>query len=206
VDNEGFVSQIIVFRVERTGPATILWQSSLDPAYSPQIRFVEEITAGGLPIALVERQNGAATSQLDVVGKISGHFQQIARLDGFKFDVEHLDDSNLPLIIAHTDGNILDIPVIYRWNGSRFVDDSASHPAYYRRLLSEDKADLPQNSSGIALINLSKIAALSGDRTEARKILNSALSTERAKENAANKETVRLIEEALQGLERSVPQ
>jgi hypothetical protein len=79
-DGEGFVSQIIVFRVDRTGPATILWQSSLAPAYSPQIRFVEEIRAGGLPIALVERQNGAATSQLDIIGKISGHFQQIAHL------------------------------------------------------------------------------------------------------------------------------
>jgi hypothetical protein len=206
VDGEGFVSQIIVFRVERTGPATILWQSSLDPAYSPQIRFVEEITAGGLPIALVERQNGAATSQLDIIGQISGHFQQIGQLDGFKFDVEHLGESKLPFIIAHRDGNTLDIPVIYRWNGSRLVDDSASHPAYYGRLLSEDKANLPQNSSGIVLINLSKIAALSGDRTEARKILNSALSTERAKGNAANKETVGLIEEALQGLERDVPQ
>ncbi len=202
LDGEGFLSQIIVFRVERTGPATVLWQSSLDPAYSPQIRFVEEITISGVPIALVERQNGAATSQLDIIGTVSGRFQRLAQLDGFKFDVEPLDGAKLPFVIAHTDGNILDIPVVYRWNGSRFVDDSASHPAYYRQLLYQDKTRLPPDSSGIVLVNLSRIAVLAGNRAEARTILDGALSRERDKGSKADKETLRCIAEALQGLER----
>ena len=199
-DGEGFVSQIIVFQAEREGPAKVLWQSTLDPAYSPKIRFLEEIMVSGVPIALVERQNGAATSQLDIIGSVAGRIERLLQIDGFQFDVEHLDGSELPFVIAHTDGNILDIPVIYRWNGDRFVEDSASHPGYYRRLLSEDKAKLPPNSSGVVLVNLSKIAALSGDRAQARTILNNALSREHSKGDAANKETLRLIREALQEL------
>ena len=201
-DGKGYLSQIVIFQADSDEPANVLWQSHLDPAYSPEIRFVEEITASGLPIALVERQNGAATSQLDVVAKVSGRFQSLAQIDGFKFEVEHLDGSKLPFIIAHTDGNILDVPVIYRWTGRRFVEDSASHQAYYRQLLSEDKAKLPPNSSGIVLVNLSKVALLSGNRLEARTILNDALSRERSKGDAANKETLRDIREALRSLER----
>ncbi len=202
-EGEGYFSQIVVFHVDDDGRAKILWQSELDTAYSPKIQFIEEISPSGIPIALVERQNGATTSQLDVVGKISGRFQRLAQINGFKFNVEHVDGSNLPLVIAHTDGNILDIPLIYRWTGSRFVDDSASHPTYYRRLLSEYKAELPSASSGIVMVNLSRIAILSGDRSEARKILENALSSERSKGNAANKETLRDITDALHTLERN---
>jgi len=176
-EGEGYLSQIIVFQVGDDGRARVLWQSGLDPAYSPEIRFVEEIMVSGLPIALVERQNGAATSQL-----------------------EHLDRSKLPFIIAHTDGNILDVPVIYRWSGSHFVDDSASHPAYYRQLLSKYKAKLPPDSGGIVSVNLSRIALLSGNRPEAGTILDDALSRERSKGERANKETLKRITEALQGL------
>lgn len=200
VDGEGLVSQIIVFRVERMGPATVLWQSSLDPAYSPQIRFVEEIMVSGVPIALVERQNGAAISQLDIIGKAPGRFQRLLKIDGFQFDVEHLEGSKLPFIIAHTDGNILDIPVIYKWNGNHFIEDSASHPEYYRQLLYEDKKKLPPNSSGIVLVNLSRIAVLAGNRSEAKTILDGALSRERGKGDAADKETLRLIIEELHGV------
>jgi hypothetical protein len=199
-EGEGYLSEIVVFQVDDDGRARVLWQSDLDPAYSPQIRFAEEILVSGVPIALVERQNGAATSQLDIIGKVSGRFQRLNQIDGFKFEVEHLDGSKLPLIIAHTVGNILDIPVIYRWNGSRFVEDSASHPAYYQQLLSEDKAKLPPDSSEIVSVNLSRIALLSGNRPEARTILDDALSRERQKGEGANKETLRSITEALRGL------
>lgn len=199
-EGEGYLSQIVVFQVNDDGHARVLWQSGIDPAYSPQIRFVNEILVDGIPLALVERQNGVATSQLDLIGKMSGRFQRLAQIDGFKFEVERLDGSQLPFIIAHTDGNVLDIPVIYKWNGSRFVEDSTSHPAYYRQLLSEDKAKLPSDSRGVVLVNLSKIALFSGDRTEAKKILDDALLGERKKGDRANKETLRRITEALHGL------
>ena len=156
----------------------------------------------GLPLALVERQTGAASSQLDIIGKAAGRVIRLLELDGFKFDVEQLDGDKLPSVVAHTDASILDVPEIYRWNGTRFVEDSASHPNYYRRLLAEDRDTLPENSSGVVLVNLARIAALSGDRNAAKTILTDALSRERSKGGAANEETLRLINKALHGLEQ----
>ncbi len=198
--DEGYLSQIEVFQTDGAGHASIVWQSTIDSAYSPQIRFVEEIAVDGVPIALVERQTGAASSQLDVIGKVAEHVERLLHIDGFKFDVEQLDGSQLPFLVAHRDANILDVPVIYRWTENRFVEDSASHPAYYRELLAQDKARLSPNSSGAILVNLSRIAILSGDRNEARKILDEALAKERNKGSAANQETLRRIREAQQAL------
>ena len=196
----GYLSQIDVVETDHRGIAKLLWQSPLEYSYSPQIRFIQEITEQGMPLALVERQTGAASSQLDVLGKTNGRVVRLLQIDGFKFDVEHLEGANLPFIIAHSDASILDVPEIYRWSDGRFVDDSASHPTYYQELLAEDRATLAENSSGVVLINLSRIAALAGDRNEARSILLEALSRERSKENAANQETLRLIKKALHAL------
>lgn len=144
-----------------------------------------------LPLALVERQTGAASSQLDVIGKAAGRIVRLLQIDGFKFDVVPLDESRLPFIIAHTDASVLDVPDIYRWNGDRFVEDSAAHSEYYRQRLGEDKNILPENSSGVVLVNLARIAILSGDETEAKTILTEALSRERSKGAQANAETLR---------------
>ena len=196
----GFLSQISVVQTDAHGVARLLWQSALENSYSPKIRFIEEIMVQGLPLALVERQTGAASSQLDVIGKRDGRVARLLRLDGFEFDVEPLDGGKLPFLIAHTDASILDVPEIYRWNGSGMVEDSAAHPDYYRRLLDEDRAALPENASGVVLVNLARIAVLSGDRAAAKTILTGALSKERSKGNAANQETLRLIDKALRAL------
>jgi hypothetical protein len=181
--------------------AKLLWQSSPAYAYSPKIRFVQEISAQGLPLALVERQIGAASSQLDVIGKTTGgRVKRLLELDGFEFDVEYLDGAKLPLIIVHSDASILDVPAIYRWNGVRFVEDSRSHAGYYRDLLAEDRRSLPENSSGVVLVNLSRIAMLAGDSSAARTILNDALASEHGKGDAADRETLRLINHALHAL------
>ena len=201
-EGEGYFSQIVVFHVDDDGRAKILWQSELD---RPTLQKFSLLKKSRLVVYLslwsnvktVHRHHSRRSR------KDSGRFQRLAQINGFKFNVEHVDGSNLPLVIAHTDGNILDIPLIYRWTGSGFVDDSASHPTYYRRLLSEYKAELPSASSGIVMVNLSRIAILSGDRSEARKILENALSSERSKGNAANKETLRDITDALHTLERN---
>ena len=66
----------------------------------------------------------------------------------------------------------------------------------------EDKEKLPEDSSGVVLVNLSRIAALSGDRPAAKTILADALSREQHKGDAANKETLRLISAALRSLDR----
>lgn len=199
-DGAGYVSQIVVFQTDNRGSAKLLWQSQLENAYSPQIRFIPEIIAQGIPLALVERQTGAASSQLDVVGKAAGRFVRLLRLDGFQFDVENLDGADLPVIVAHRDASILDVSAIYRWNGSHFVDDSKSHPNFYRLLLIQDKDKLPSNVSAVVLVNLSRISVLSGDLNGARSILANALSREREKGSAANPETLQLISERLHAL------
>lgn len=201
-EGAGYLSQIVVFRTTRQGIARVLWQSRLDHSYSPQIRFIPEITLQELPLALVERQIGAASSQLDVIGKAANRVVRLLQIDGFRFDVERLDTGKLPFIIAHTDASILDVPDIYRWNGSRFVEDSASHPEYYRQLLAEDRRKLPADSSGTVLVNLSRIAVLSGDRSAAKQILDDALSRERSRGDAADKQTLLLITHALRALTR----
>jgi hypothetical protein len=199
--SEGFTSQIVIFQNESNKPARILWQSALDSSYSPKIQFLDEITVSGLPIALVERQIGAAASQLDIIGKVSGRFQRLTQIDGCQFDIEHLDASKMPYIVAHDDENILDVPIIYRWRQNSFMEDSAAHPEYYRQLLVKDKAKLPSGTSAIVLVNLSRIAILSGDRAEAKTILTEALSRERSKGNEAGKYTLVRIKEVLQDLE-----
>ena len=197
---DGYLSQIDVLRIDSRAMASLLWQSPLAYAYSPKIRFIDEIRTEDLPLALVERHTGAAASQLDVIGKRAGRVERLLELDGFKFDVEHLDGAKLPFIIVHSDASILDVPAIYRWNGVRFVEDSRSHLAYYRQLLAEDRRTLPENPSGVVLLNLARIAILAGDRSGARTILNDALATERSKGDAADKETLRLIDQALRAL------
>jgi hypothetical protein len=129
-EGAGYLSQVIVFQADVRGSAKLLWQSQLENAYSPQIRFIPEIIAQGTPLALVERQTGAASSQLDVVGKEAGRFVRLSQIDGFQFDIQNLGGAKLPVIVAHRDASILDVPAIYRWNGSRFVDDSKSHPDF----------------------------------------------------------------------------
>lgn len=197
----GYVSQIVVFQTDDRGSAKLLWQSQLENAYSPQIRFIPEIIAQGIPLALIERQTGAASSQLDVIGKAAGRFARVLQIDGFQFDVENLDGANLPVIVAHRDASILDVPAIYRWNASRFVDDSKSHPKFYQMLLAKDKETLPPDASAVVLVNLSKIAVLSGDLSAARSILADALAREREKGSAANPETLQLIAERLHALQ-----
>jgi hypothetical protein len=196
----GFLSQITVLQTDKRGEASVLWQSSLEPAYSPQIKFMPEITMEGLPLALVERQTGAGSWQLDVIGKAAGHIKPLLQLDGFQFDVEKLNGAELPVIIAHEDASILDVPEIYRWNGSGFVETSAAHPEYYRRVLAEDKAKLPPDMSGVVAVNLSRIAVLSGNPTEAKAILDAALLREQAKEDEADREAMKSITEALEHL------
>jgi len=142
----GELSEIDVLQTDNRGIAKVLWQYPLAYAYFPKIRFVEEIRAQDLRLTLVERQTGAPSSQLDVIGKKAGRIESLLELDGFKFDVEHLDGAKLPFIIVQSDASILDVPAIYRWNGVRFEEDSRPHAGYYRDLLAEDRRTLPANS------------------------------------------------------------
>lgn len=199
----GYLSEIIVFETDRQGISKLLWQSPLDNLYSPRIRFIPEVKAQGLPVVLVERQIGASSSELDVIGRSGGHIASLTEIDGFKFDIAPLDGSKLPFIVTHRDADILDVPDIYRWNGNRFVEDSASHPGYYRKLLADDKTTLPARPSAAVLINLSRIAVLSGDRTTAKKILDEALANEHSKGRQANPGTLQLIGKALRNLART---
>jgi len=199
-EGAGYFSQIVVFQTSSRGTTKLLWQSQLENAYSPQIRFIPGIMAQGMPLALVERQTGAASSLLDVLGKAAGRVVRLLQIDGFQFDVQNLDGGELPVIVAHRDASILDVPAIYRWNGSRFVDDSRSHPNFYRQLLVRDKEKLSSDASGVVLVNLSRISVLSGDLSGARAILADALSTEREKGSAANPETLQLISDELRAL------
>lgn len=202
----GFISEIVVIQTTRKGISRLLWQSQLDNSYSPEIRFMPEISVEGLPLALVERKTGAASAELDVIGQAGGRVVRLDQIDGFQFDVVHLDSGKLPYVVAHRDASILDVPEIYRWNVDHFVEDSASHPDYFRRLLVEDRQKIAGDASGAVMVKLSRIAELSGDRTAARRILEDALRRERARGEAANKETLRLILDASRSLEQGSQQ
>jgi hypothetical protein len=202
VEGAGFVSQIVVFQTNHNGSTRLLWESPLDNSYSPDIRFIPEITVEGLPLELVERKTGAASGELDVIGKAAGRVVRLTEIDGYEFEFTGLGGSEFPFIAAHRDASILDVPEIYRWNGSRFVEYSASHPDYYRELLAEDKKKMTTDTSAVVLVNLARIAMLSGGRAEARTILEAALTRERGRGDAANKETLRLISEALRSVAR----
>jgi hypothetical protein len=113
-ERAGYQSQIVVFQTDTQGTAKLLWQSPLDNSYAPQIRFIEEITVKGLPLALVERQTGAASSQLDIIGKAAGRVIRLLEIDGFKFDIEHFDGANC-LLSSH-------IPTRASWMFRKYTD------------------------------------------------------------------------------------
>ncbi len=193
--NAGYFSQIVVFQTDRLGTAKLLWQSELENAYAPQIHFIPEILTQSTRVALVERQTGAASSQLDLIGKQAGRFGRLLRIDGSQFEIKSLDGSKPPVIVAHGDVSVLDVPTIYGWNGSRFENQSRIHPSFYRELLAQDKAKLPSDASAIVLVSLSKIAELSGDRSETKAVVDEALAREQKKGREASAETLRLISE-----------
>ena len=189
----GYLSRIIVFTADGDGSSKTPWESPLDSSYSPQIHFVEEIRSQGLPLGLIQRQTGAASSELDAIGMVKGRFSVLFHADGFRCDVTHLDDSKRPFIVVHSDASILDVPAIYRWTGSGFADDCASHAAYYKKLLADDRQKLPAETSAPVLFSLSRVAVLAGDRAVAKSILEKALARERSKGREANPETLQRI-------------
>ena len=193
----GPVSEIVVFETDAEGRAWPLWHSAIDISYSPKIRFLPGATLHGLAVALVERQNGAASSELDVIGKFNGHIARLQRFEGSEFDIQPIQGATLPFLIVHNDVDVLDVPEIYRWNSVRFVRDSAAHPDFYRQILAEDRKTLPLDSAAIVLINLARIAVLASDQAAARQILEGARSSELSKGALANAETLRLVSQAL---------
>jgi hypothetical protein len=199
-ENTGPVSEIVVLETDAEGRAWPLWRSAMDSSYSPKIRFLPGATLHGLAVALVERQTGAGSSQLDVIGKLNGHIGRLQRFDGSEFEVRPLDGADRSSLIVHTDVSVLDVPEIYRWNGARLVIDSAAHPDFYRELLSEDQREIPSDSAAIVFVNLARIAALAGDRAAAIQILENALSAESSKGAAAEAGTLRLIDRELRAL------
>ncbi len=207
-ENTGPVSEIVVLETDAEGRAWPLWRSAMDSSYSPKIWFLPGTTLHGLAVALVERQTGAASSELDVVGKFNGHIARLQRFDGSEFEVRPLEGADFSSLIVHTDVSVLDVPEIYRWNGTRLVIDSAAHPDFYGRLLTEDRKSLPSDSAAIVLVNLARIAVLANDQEAARQILERARSAERSKGASANAETLRLISQALSAIrakEKRVP-
>jgi hypothetical protein len=200
LEDRGPASEIVVFETDAEGRARSLWHSAVDSSYSPRILFLPGITLHGLAVALVERQTGAASSELDVIGKFNGHIGRLQRFDGSEFDVRPLDGADHSSLIVHTDVSVLDVPEIYGWNGARLVIDSAAHPEFYRQLLIEDRKNLPSDSAAIVLVNLARIAVLAGDRVAAKQILDNALSAERSKGASADSEALRRIGRELRTL------
>ena len=196
----GFLSQIVVFATDLNGNSKMLWQSPLDNSYSAQIHFLSEITVQGLPLALVQRETGAASSELDAIGKAAGHFSVLFHADGFKFDIAPVDGSRRPFIIVHSDAGLLDVPELYRWDGGRFREDSAAHAGYYRELFARDRKTLPSDASAAVLVRLARIAVLAGDRAAAKEILGRALARECSKGRDADPGTLRQIDRAMRSL------
>ena len=196
----GYVSQVVVLRTAGPGAPVRLWQSSPDLSYRPKVSFLSEIAPHGVPLALVQRQTGAAAAELDVIGRANGHFGRLLQIDGFRFEVQRIGRDRMSSIVAHTDASLLDVPQIYSWSGSHFIDDSAGHPAYYRTLLAQDQKSLPHDTSPAVLLRLSRIAVLAGDPDAARKTLENALARERNRGKAADPDVVRSIMHALSAL------
>lgn len=167
----GYVSQIVVLRTAGPGAPVRLWQSSPDLSYGPKVSFLSEIAPHGVPLALVQRQTGAAAAELDVIGQANGRFGRLLQIDGFRFEVQRIGRDRMWSIVAHTDASLLDVPQIYSWSGSHFIDDSAGHPAYSRPEIA------PARHRPAVLLRLSRIAVLAGDSDAARKILEGALAT-----------------------------
>jgi len=193
------ISQIAVFRADRSGRKQLLWQSEFEPGYAPQIEFSPEINSEGLPVALVQLQFGAAYGELELIGQSGGRFTRLQRVLGTYFDVTPLEGSS-NFVIAHQRPYVLDIPSIYGWNGRRLVDVSSAHPTYYRGLLRAHEAELNQAWAGATLLDLSRIAALAGEQTKERAYLQLAQQSESRQGSAANLDVLRQISQRMHAI------
>jgi hypothetical protein len=179
-DLPGYLSQIVILMYQKGMTPQVLWQSSLDQTYDPEIRFLPEIKSEGLPLVLVKEQIGAAYASMNVIAKVEGHFTQVSLIGGVEFEILPLEQDKPPFIIAHHKSTYFDVPDIYRWNGSRFALDNRAHPGFYRSLFEEDKNTQPIELS-LQLQNLARIADLAGELGEARMLLLKALVMEEKK-------------------------
>lgn len=121
------ISQIIVVHTDASQPISPLWQSPIEEGYAPKIRFIDEIRLQDVPLILVERQEGASISRLDILGMSAGKMIRLSQISGFKFDIAHLDGHRLPSIIAHQLEDHADVGKRYDWNGEVFVDETAKY-------------------------------------------------------------------------------
>jgi hypothetical protein len=117
-------SQITIYREETVGqPQKLLYQSGVEGGYLPQLRFLQEIHPGGIPLILIQRNWGASISRLEVFGSTHGRMSKLGEIRGFQFDIDRT--AGKPAIVAHNIENHEDIRTVYRWNGSSFVAAAA---------------------------------------------------------------------------------
>lgn len=153
----------VVAVIRRAGPTTrVLRRFTINDAYAPTVIVSREFMYNGSPIALVEAQFGAAACTLEAFGADGGSVRRLASIHGAFF--EFVAESSTPYLLAHEDVNLFDVPRLYRWTGSSFVDDSAKHPDFYRRLVAKIRSERDVEHFAPAVqLRFAELVRLSGE-------------------------------------------
>lgn len=113
-------SQITIYRDKTVGQTQkVLYQSGVAGGYLPEIRFIEDIRPGGVPLILIQRNWGVSIARLEVFGLQRSRMTKLGEIEGFQFDLEHRGKN--AVIVAHDMENHEDIRTVYHWNGHSFV-------------------------------------------------------------------------------------
>jgi len=162
---DGPGSDSAVIAILGTGKQTkLIWHLKLPGAYSPKLVEKSEFKYRGHPVVVLRVQFGAAASKLFVLGVERGRVLQLGSIEADDFEYANL--SGATYLAAHDDSDVLDVPLLYRWTGLAFVDDSQNHPEFYRELAAEirNKSDVT-NFAKPAQLKFAQILRLSGEQS-----------------------------------------
>jgi len=175
-DKERFPhSRILVVGLDpATGGAELLWQSEEEDVYMPVVILERGLKYQGSPIVLVSRHQGAAWTQIDVIGFSDHQSRLLYTRDANWFEMARLSPGSRPQLLAYMrlDGGPLCLPEVLEWTGEKFVEASHKYPTYFDELARKGKKE------GAYSYEIALLMALAGHRSEALLQLDEILREE----------------------------
>jgi hypothetical protein len=145
-------SQIELVALGAGGKATRVWQSEkVEGLYEPRIKIVKDWRYRGHQVFLILRQKGAAWAVADPVWVEGEMVHSLPSVSCEYVEIGALGDRGKHQLICHERAvpQTLDIPEIYRWDGSSFAGCDGAYPQVYSKLADENQSLLTESNQGV---------------------------------------------------------
>ncbi len=158
----GFDTAVVA--VSGTGKQTkAIWHLKLPGAYSPNLVEKSEFKYQGKTVVLLRVQFGAAAAKMFVLAVKRDRVLQLGAIEADDFECVNMQGATY--LVAHDYSDMLDVPLLYRWTGTAFIDDSQHHPQFYRELAAQirKESDVTKFAEP-AQLGFAQILRLSGEQ------------------------------------------